>query len=99
MGLLVLVLQWPGEGLAVSCRDWERLDPDQKIATVDHLISSAVSGSGGRQYHLNRAGVARCLQSKAEFIEYDFDDACADSRSSMQALNNIFKRHIWDCAG
>ena len=76
------------------------MSPDQKAATIDRKIQGAVAGSGGRQYHIDRGAVARCLQSSARSIEYDFDGACADSRTaSMQALNRIFKEYIWTCAG
>ncbi len=72
----------------------------QKSATIDRMIQGAVSGSGGRQYHVERGAVGRCLQGYARSIEYDFDDACADSRTAgMQALNRIFKDYIWSCAG
>ena len=55
---------------------------------------------GGRQYQVDRGAVARCLQGNARSIEYDFDGACADSRTAgMQALNRIFKEYIWSCAG
>ena len=72
----------------------------QKSATIDRMIQGAVSGSGGRQYRIERGAVGRCLQGYARSIEYDFDGACADSRSAgMQALNRIFKEYIWSCAG
>jgi hypothetical protein len=64
------------------------------------MIESAVSGSGGRQYQVDRGAIARCLQGYAQAIEDDFDGACADSRSAgMQTLNRIFKDYIWSCAG
>ena len=95
---LVLLLAAPVH--AITCKQWERMAPAQKSSTIDRMIQGAVSGSGGRQYQVDRGGVGRCLQGNARSIEYDFDGACADSRSaSMQALNRIFKEHIWSCAG
>ena len=95
---LVLLLAAPVH--AITCRQWERMAPAQKSATIDRMIQGAVSGSGGRQYQLDRGAVARCLQGDARSIEYDFDGACADARTAgMQALNRIFKDYIWTCAG
>ena len=89
----------PTKTQATNCRDWNRMDPGRKSATVERMIQSAVSGSRGRQYHVDRVSIARCLESKARSIEYDFDGACADARTaSMQALNHIFKDYIWSCA-
>ncbi len=85
---------------AISCKQWERMAPAQKSASIDRMIQGAVSGSGGRQYQIDRGAVGRCLQGNARSIEYDFDGACADSRSAgMQALNRICKEYIWSCAG
>jgi hypothetical protein len=98
--LLLFVLQLPHPGLAVNCNGWNRMGPDQKSATIDRMIRSAISGSRGRQYQVDRGSIARCLESKARSIEYDFDGACSDARTaSMQALNHIFKDYIWSCAG
>jgi hypothetical protein len=96
--LLVLLLASPAR--AISCSEWDRLGAAQKSATIDRMIQGAVSGSSGRQYRVERGAIARCLQRHARSIEYDFDDACADSRTAgMQALNRIFKNYIWSCAG
>ena len=85
---------------AISCRQWDRMGPDQKAASIDRMIDNAVAGSGGRQYQVDRGAVGRCMDGYAQSISYDFDGACADSRSAgMQALNKIFKDYIWTCAG
>ncbi len=85
---------------AISCGQWDRMSAGQKSATIDRMIQSTVSGSGGRQYQVDRGAVGRCLQGYARSIEYDFDGACADARTAgMQALNRIFKEYIWTCAG
>ncbi len=98
--LLAVVLLLAAPAHAVSCKQWDRMNDGQKSATVDRMIQSAVAGSGGRQYQLDRGAVGRCLQSEARSIRYDFDGACADSRTAgMQALNRIFKEYIWSCAG
>lgn len=102
--LLVLVLPLAllpaAAAQAINCRQWERMSPEQKSATLDRMIESAVSGSRGRQYQVDRGAVGRCLRNRARSIGYDFDGACADARTAgMQALNGIFKQHIWTCAG
>ncbi len=62
------------------------------------MIRSAMAGQGGRSYGVNRGAIERCLYGQSRNIEYDFDDACANSRTaSMQALNTIFKNYIWTC--
>jgi hypothetical protein len=83
---------------AITCRQWTRLGPDQRIATIDRMIENAVGGSGGRQYQVDRYSIARCLGWEVENIGYDFDGACADaSTAGMQALDKIFKSYIWSC--
>ena len=82
---------------AINCQTWDRVGPGQKQGVVYELIETAVSGSRGRQYQVNRGAIERCLQQRARNIEYDFDDTCADSSSGMQALNRVFKDYIWSC--
>ena len=85
---------------AISCRQWDRMGPNEKTNTVYRMIDGAVSGSRGRQYHVDRGAVGRCLEASARAIEYEFDGACADSRTAgKEALNRIFKHYIWSCAG
>ena len=94
--LLLLLLAQPA--FAITCKQWERLGPDQKAATIDRMIESAISGSRGRSYQVNRGAIGRCLTSRAPSIEYDFDDVCSDSRTAgMNALDNAFKNYIWTC--
>jgi len=83
---------------AMDCRSWGRIPPDQKQDAVYDLIQTAVSGSRGRQYQVNRGAIERCLQRNARNIANDFDDACANPRSAgMQALNRLFKNYVWTC--
>ncbi|MCH7643623.1 MAG: hypothetical protein IH974_02220 [Myxococcales bacterium] len=85
---------------AIGCQEWKRLGPGQKEPAVYDLIETAVSGSRGRQYQVNRGAIERCLRRNARNIAYEFDDICADSRrASMQALNKLFKNYIWTCVG
>ena len=96
VSLALILLATPAA--AIDCRTWNRIDPGQKEAAVYNLIETAVSGSRGRQYQVNRGAIERCLQRKARNIAYDFDDTCADSRSAgKQALNSLFKNYVWTC--
>ncbi|MBW2267663.1 MAG: hypothetical protein JRH16_03725 [Deltaproteobacteria bacterium] len=95
--LVSLLLAEPA--LAMSCRNWERLSPQQREAAVEQMIQSAVSGSGGRSYRVNRDAIARCLEASSRDIEYAFDDVCGDSRTAgMNAIRTAFKNFIWSCA-
>ena len=95
-GLLLL----GGPAQAISCKQWQRMGPQQKAATVERMIASTVRGSKGRQYRVDRGAVGRCLNGQVRNIEYDFDGACADPRTAgMHELNRIFKDYLWSCAG
>ncbi len=100
--LLVLVSAissvWTSPASAMTCRDWNRLAGGQKASAIDGMIQDALASQRGRSYDFKRGAIGRCMDGSARNIEYDFDDACADSRTaSMQALNNIFKDYIWAC--
>ena len=97
-GVWILSLGVARPAGAITCRQWTRLGPDQRIATIDRMIENAVGGSGGRQYQVDRYSIGRCLAWEVENIAYDFDGACADASSAgMQALDKIFKSYIWSC--
>lgn len=95
---VVALLIFAPSAHAISCQQWGRLSPAQKSATIDQMIEDAVMGQRGRSYRIDRGAIGRCMRQYAEEIEYEFDDACADSRTAgMQALNNIFKDYLWSC--
>lgn len=95
---LVISSIWTAPAVAMTCRDWNRLGPSQKAGAIEGMIEDAISSQRGRSYSISRGSVARCMQSSARNIEYDFDDACVNPRSvGMQELNNIFKNYIWAC--
>ena len=97
LGLLAaLLLAEPA--LAMSCRDWERMGPQQRAAAVEQMIKGAVSGSGGRSYDIDRGAIARCLGANSRDIEYAFDDVCSNPRTAgMNAIRTTFKNFIWSC--
>ncbi len=99
LALLFLLLLAP-PARAITCQQWGRLGPDQQAATIDRMIQSAIAGSRGRSYRVNRGAIGRCLASQAQSIAYDFDDVCSDpSTAGMRALDNTFKNYIWSCVG
>ncbi len=96
--VLAISLVWTSAASAMNCQNWNRLAAGQKPTEVDSMIRSAVAGQRGRSYEVNRGAIERCLLGQARNIEYEFDDACGNSRTaSMQAINTIFKNYIWAC--
>ena len=94
--LAALLLAEPAR--AMSCSQWEGLGPQQKAAAVEQMIQSAVSGSGGRSYKVDRGAITRCLRASSRNIEYDFDGVCGDPRTAgMNAIRTTFKDFIWSC--
>ena len=94
--LILLVVAGPAE--AMRCRDWVRFGPDRKATAVEDMIQDTLASSRGRQFNMSRDEIGRCLYSFAQDIEYSFDDACANARTSgMGALRSIFKDYIWTC--
>lgn len=83
----------------VGCRDWLRLDDDQKMATIDGMIAELAGSSGKvRQYDVHRGAIGRCLGENAIQMSYEFDDVCSDSRTAdMQAIQRVFKSYVWSC--
>ena len=83
---------------AITCRQWGRLGPTERVGTVESMIQSTLASSAGRSTQVNRGAVERCLRREARSIEYAFDDVCSDStRASMRAIENTFKEYIWSC--
>ena len=94
--LILLVVAGPAE--AMRCRDWVRFGPDRKATAVEDMIQDSLASNRGREINFNRDAIGRCLYSFAQDIEYAFDDACANARTSgMGALRSIFKDYIWTC--
>ncbi len=83
---------------ATSCQSWRRMTDSQRWNRIYRMIDDAIAGQRGRQYQVNRAAIARCLERHVESMYWDFDDTCADSsRAGGQAINRIFKSYIWSC--
>jgi hypothetical protein len=83
---------------AMTCAQWGRLGAEQKAVEIERMIQSAVSGSRGRSYRVDRGAITRCLRSRSQSIEYAFDDVCSDPRTAdMNAIRTLFKDYIWGC--
>jgi len=84
----------------IGCREWLRLDDDQKMATIDGMIGELLGSRGKvRQYDVHRGAIGRCLSENAYQMSYEFDDVCSDSRSAdMQAIQRVFKNYVWSCS-
>ena len=95
---MAIALLGPSIAHATSCSEWSRLSENGKWTRIDRMISDAIDGQAGRSYNVNRNAIRRCLESHSEDIFWDFEDLCADSRSSsMSALRTHFKNYIWTC--
>ena len=82
----------------MRCPTWQGLGPQQKADAIERMIQSAIAGSGGRSYHVNRGAIERCLRGYARDMEYAFDDLCSDPRTAgMNAIRTTFKDYIWSC--
>ena len=83
---------------ATNCQLWRRMNEDRRWDRIYRMIDDAIAGQRGRQYQVNRAAIARCLERHVESMYWDFDDVCADpSTARSQAINRIFKSYIWSC--
>ena len=83
---------------ATSCQAWRRMTEDQRWDRIYRMIDDAIAGQRGRQYQVNRAAIARCLEGEVESMFWDFDDTCADPQTARsQAIRRIFKSYIWSC--
>lgn len=95
---LSVVVGAASPAFATSCQSWRRMTEDQRWDRIYRMIDDAIAGQRGRQYKVNRAAVARCLEGHVESMYWDFDDTCADSSTARaQAIHRIFKSYIWSC--
>ena len=84
-----------GRAADIGCREWLRLDPAQKEATIDQMIGDLVGSQRVRQYGVNRGALGRCLYEAAPDMAIDFDDLCSDSRTAgTQAISARFKNYV-----
>jgi hypothetical protein len=96
--LLSLLTALPVSARGIRCSTWDRLGPAEKSQEVSRLIDELMQGSGGREFGVNRASVARCLHRQSSNIQYEFDDICSEGkRAGMQALNSALKSYVWSC--
>ena len=96
--LVLLLLSLPLPADATRCRQWDRMGPAQKEATIQGLIDGLARNNSVRQTGVNLVTVRRCLEGKAWRIQDEFDGACARGMSeSLDVLDRIFKSYAWSC--
>ncbi len=95
---IALVATAAGPASATSCQSWRRMTEAQRWDRIYRMIDDAIASQRGRQYQVNRAAIARCLEGKVESMFWDFDDTCGDPKTARsQAIRRIFKSYIWSC--
>ena len=96
--VLLLTLSLSDSADAIRCRQWDRLGPAQKEATIQGLIDGLARNNSVRQTNVNLVTVTRCLNGKAYRMQDEFDGACARGMSeSLDVLDRIFKTYAWSC--
>ena len=59
--VLLLTLSLSDSADAIRCRQWDRLGPAQKEATIQGLIDGLARNNSVRQTNVNLVTVTRCL--------------------------------------
>ena len=96
--VLLLGLALPTSAYAIRCSEWTRLGQAGREEAIYRMIESGAQGSRRKKYtSINLGRTLRCLEQNMTNIAYDFDGACADRRTGLQGLNDIFKRYAWGC--
>jgi hypothetical protein len=96
----ILIGVSPGAALAASeCAEWTRLDAAGKAAEIDGRIEGHLSSNVGKRYTSeNQVAMRLCLRRFAPEIGAQFDEACAEGRStSSNSLDQIFDRYFLSC--
>ncbi len=97
-GLVVLLLSLPHSAEALRCKQWTRLGPAQKEATIQRMIDGLARNNDVRQTGIDVREVRRCMEGKSWRMLEDFDDACDRGMSeSLDVLDRIFKKYAWTC--
>lgn len=94
-----LMLAWPLAATAVECQSWQRMDDDQKTATVQQMIDGHLDSDRGRSFTSeNKVAMRRCLEAFRGQIVAEFDGACAEGLSaSLDVLDQTFDRYFLSC--
>ncbi len=96
--LLLLLLCLPQHASALRCRQWNRMAPAQKEATIQAMIDGLARNNSVRQTGINVVGTRRCMQSKAWLLYDEFDNACAQgAHQGLDVLDRTFKTFAWTC--
>ena len=97
MGWLALALP-VAAGARMRCPDWQALDPDQKVASVEAMIEGHLSSNKGKRFTSeNRIAMRRCLEANIQRIVDDIDDECASGARSSDPVDDVFDRYLLSC--
>ncbi len=96
-GLLVMVL--PGAAMArIGCRDWQKLGPGEKTASVEAMIVGHLSSNKSQRYtSANRVAMRRCLEARVGRIIDDIDNECGRSGRSQDPVDDTFDGYLLSC--
>ena len=96
-GLLALALPVVA-GARMRCPDWQALDPEQKVASVEAMIESHLtSGKSKRFTNENRVAMRRCLEANVRRIVDDIDNECSSGTRSSDPVDDVFDSYLLSC--
>ena len=94
----VLMLAAPAH--AIRCREWTKLGPEQRTATLHQSYEDLSNKPSLGKYKVNWERIRQCLIQSTPSIEIDFDDACARGQgASMDVLDQILRSYALSCVG
>lgn len=94
---LVIAIALPGSAFALDCSGWNRLDDDQKTASIEGMIQGHVFSDYGTKFTSeHRMAMKRCVQGFLSRIHDEFDDTCSRS-ASRDAIDDVFDRYFLSC--
>ena len=94
---MLFAISLPGTAAALDCSEWNRLDNDQKRASIEDMIQGHVFSDYGTKFTSeNRIAMKRCVQGFMSRIHDDFDETCSRS-ASRQAIDDVFDRYFLSC--
>ena len=96
-GLLALVLPLAA-GARMRCPDWQALEPDQKVASVEAMIESHLTSNKSKRFtNENRVAMRRCLEASVHRIVDDIDNECSSGARSADPVDDVFDRYLLSC--
>jgi hypothetical protein len=97
LGLIALALPLAA-GARLRCPDWQKLGPDQKVASVEAMIDGHLSSNKSKRFtSANRVAIRRCLEGNVGRIIDDIDDACSSGKRSSDPVDDVFDKYLLSC--